>query len=357
MNYNNTNTVVIIPAYEPDEKLISLLQEIKIETNYDVLVINDGSSKEVSPIFLKARDYGEVIEHDVNKGKGEAIKSGLKYVQDNYKEKTKIVVIDCDGQHKVFDMMKVCEKIEEHSLIIGCRKFNGKIPFRSRFGNTITRYVFRLAAGMFVSDTQTGLRGFGDDMIPFLLNIKGNRYEYEMNVLLECAKNKKQIIEIPIETIYLENNKSSHFNPTLDSIRIYKDIIRFSCSSFISFIIDLVIYSLMIFFTGNLNTNISVLISNIVARSISSSINFLINRKYVFKNNSNILKSAIKYFSLAISILIMNTILLTFITENIIEDKIISKIIVEILLFIISWTVQKLFVFKNEQRKEQKCTY
>lgn len=372
MDSEDMKMIVIIPAYDPDDKLVKLLDEIKNSTDYKIIVVDDGSklNEKSTEIFSLSEKYAQVLHHDRNKGKGEAIKTALRYIDDKYiqaKEskfhneynshysKIGVVVIDSDGQHKVNDMMKVCNalKYNKNNLIIGSRRFKGNIPFRSRVGNIITKYVFKAASGIYINDTQTGLRAFigSRSMIDFLLNVNGSRYEYEMNVLLECARNKIKITEVPIDTVYMNNNKSSHFNPALDSMRIYKEILKFSCSSFLSFLIDFGFYSMLIYFTSELSLGDSILVSNVGARIISSTSNFYINRKYVFKNKDNIFKTAVKYFGLAIFILIMNTAMLALLTESFIENRLIAKIFVEIILFIASWTVQKLFVFRGEDGK------
>jgi putative flippase GtrA len=226
---------------------------------------------------------------------------------------------------------------------MGCRKFTGNIPARSKFGNEITKKVFSLASGVKVSDTQTGLRGFSNEMIPFLLEVSGDRYEYEMNMLLECAKEKIQFFEVPIETVYIDSNESSHFNPIKDSVRIYKDILKFSCSSLLSFFVDYILYSVLLLLTDNLK------VSNIGARVVSSCFNFTMNKRYVFRSKESILKTAVKYFALAACILAANTVLLELCTSYLIHNRFIAKILIEILLFFISWTVQKSFVFKKRK--------
>lgn len=343
--------IVIIPAYEPDERLIKLIQGIKRETEYQIIVINDGSSIENNYLFDKAKEYATVINHSQNYGKGHAIKTALKYIEDNSLHDG-IVIADADGQHTLEDIIKVGNTLiinNPDGLVIGSRLFSGKVPYRSIFGNTVTKYVFQLASGVKVNDTQTGLRAFPSQLIPFLLKIPGNRYDYEMNVLLECAKQKISITEVPIETIYLEKNKSSHFRTIVDSARIYKYILKFSCSSILSFFVDFLIYMVMLWITKEFTLSANILISNIVARVVSSSFNFYVNKKYVFQNKDKLIIAAVKYFSLAVFILTINTALLTFLTHFIIKNKIISKIIVEIILFFVSLIVQNVFVFKKNK--------
>ena len=333
--------VILIPSYEPDDKLIKLVDELK-KNKLNVVVVNDGSSKEFDPIFNKIKQKVKVISYDTNQGKGYALKIGLEYIKENYKDYV-VVTMDSDGQHSVKDAIKLSNYAEKHpnELVIGKRIRSEKTPLRSKLGNSITMFIYRLSTGVKVYDTQTGLRAFTSELMDFMQNVEGNRYEYEMNVLLYAPSNDIKIKEIEIETIYIENNEGSHFNTIKDSYRVYKEIIKYSLSSIISFIID---YSLFALFSIIL----SITLSNIFARIISASINFTINKKIVFKSDKSILISLIEYALLAIFILVCNTLLLNLLV-NIGINKFIAKLIVEISLFIISFLVQKTMIFKKKK--------
>lgn len=333
--------VILIPSYEPDDKLIKLVDELK-KNKLNVVVVNDGSSKEYDSIFNKIKKKVKVISYDTNQGKGYALKIGLEYIKENYKNYV-VVTMDSDGQHSVKDAIKLSNYAEKHpnELVIGKRIRSEKTPLRSKLGNCITMFIYRLSTGVKVYDTQTGLRAFTNELMDFMQNVEGNRYEYEMNVLLYAPSNDIKIKEIEIETIYIENNEGSHFNTIKDSYRVYKEIIKYSLSSIISFIID---YSLFALFSIIL----SITLSNIFARIISASINFTINKKIVFKSDKSILISLIEYALLAIFILVCNTLLLNLLV-NIGINKFIAKLIVEISLFIISFLVQKTMIFKKKK--------
>ena len=337
----------VIPAYEPDEKMLAVIDDISSLTDFHIIVINDGSGKDKLPIFAEAAKKAIVLTHEVNKGKGRGIKTALEYIKEHEADTVGIVIADADGQHKVEDIIRVSKALTSSpdKLIMGCRRFSGKIPLRSKFGNNITKFVFSFAAGVKVSDTQTGLRGFSSKLIPFMLSVSGDRYEFEMNMLLECAREGIRFYEVPIETVYLGKNESSHFNPVKDSWRIYKDILKFSCSSLLSFCVDYIFYSIFAMISG------SVAFSNICARVISSVFNFSMNKKFVFKNKDRIAKTAAKYFLLAAFILAANTIMLELCVKYLIHNKYISKILIEVLLFFISWAAQKSFVFRKRERK------
>lgn len=341
--------VVVIPAYEPDEKLIDVLQQIRQQTDYPIIVVDDGSGEAYAHIFCRLEQSAIVLHHSMNRGKGAAIKTALAYIWDQQPEADAVVTIDADGQHKVSDMLRICEQVKEQpeALVLGSRSFDGKIPLRSRFGNTITKYVFRFAAGQFVGDTQTGLRGFSRQQIPFMLQIPGERYEYEMNVLMAWAKQKRGIVEVPIQTIYLEENQSSHFRAVKDSVIIYKEILKFSCASLLSFCVDFILFGILSALTAGMD--ISIVFSNIGARAVSSVFNFYLNKKYVFESNGTLWKEAVKYFMLAVFILTVNTELLQLLYTHVIPSKMAAKVITEVTLFLVSMAVQKLFVFRNKK--------
>lgn len=229
MKYLN---IILIPAYEPDNNLVNLVKKLSNE-NVDIVVVDDGSGTNYTQIFDKCKEYAKVISYGVNEGKGYALKTGFKYIKDNYQEPYIIVTMDCDGQHTIKDAKKLIKEVSQNkdTLLLGKRIRNGKIPLRSRIGNSITRFVYKITTGLDVYDTQTGLRSFSYELMDYMINIDGNRYEYEMNVLLRCAKDKVKIKEIVIDTIYIDNNSASHFNGMKDSYRIYKNIIKFLITS------------------------------------------------------------------------------------------------------------------------------
>ncbi|EGC04758.1 bifunctional glycosyltransferase family 2/GtrA family protein [Ruminococcus albus] len=338
------NIYIVIPAYEPDEKLTAVVEELYNETDCKLIVVNDGSGEDKRAVFESIKGRAVLLEHEHNRGKGAALKTAFAYIKENVSGSYGVITADADGQHKTADIMRIADALEAHPdrLIMGCRKFTGDIPFRSRFGNNMTRAVFRFAAGVGVSDTQTGLRGFSGSLTNFMLGLSGERYEFEMNMLLEAAREGIAFFEVPIETVYINDNKSSHFKPVRDSLRIYRDIIKFSCSSLLSFLVDYLLFSVIFSLSG------SKTVSNLTARVFSSIFNFMLNKKLVFGNKENLAKSALKYFSLAAVILAVNTLLLELLARYAVKNAYIAKIIVEVLLFMFSWTMQRCFVFKKK---------
>lgn len=336
------NRIALIPAYMPDEKLIEVVHMLYDE-GFKVIVVNDGSSAEYDSIFEAAAHYAEILQHKKNQGKGEALKTGLRFIRMYCKAPYVVVNADADGQHKVEDIIRVAETaaVNRSSLVLGSRKLTGKVPFKSRAGNAITRLVYRFASGSSVYDTQTGLRAYSEKLTDRLITIKGSRYEYEMNMLMELPREGYEIKEVWIDTVYINNNAASHFDPVRDSAKIYKEILKFSASSLLSFGVDYGAFCLLSALTG------SPTFANILARIVSGTVNFNLNRKVVFKTRSNVVMAAIKYIALAVFILICNTLVL----KGLISFGLsvyIAKIITEVVLFIFNYLVQHSLIFRKE---------
>lgn len=217
--------IILIPAYEPDDKLIELLKVINHE--YETIIVDDGSGGDYKNLFEIAKKYAHVISYETNMGKGYALKKGITYIADNYQNYV-IVTMDADMQHDLTDAIKLCEYVSKHpdTLVLGKRTWDKTMPLRSRLGNSITRFVFSIKTGLKIYDTQSGLRAFSDSLVNYMLNNDGNRYEYEMNVLLNLKKYRIKYHEIDINTIYIDKNKTSHFNAFKDSYLIYKEILK-----------------------------------------------------------------------------------------------------------------------------------
>ena len=339
--------IVVIPAYKPGEGLLQVTSGILEQTKYSVLVVDDGSGEAYVPVFEKLPGQVTVLRHDVNQGKGAALKTAYKYIA-QHAEYTGIITADADGQHLVRDIICVGEALtaKPDTLILGSRKFVGEVPARSRFGNTLTRFIFRISAGAKVYDTQTGLRAFGSQWIREMLEIKGQRYEYEMNVLLYCARKKIAIREIPIQTVYEDNNSGSHFHPVRDSVKIYGVILKFVSSSIAAFAIDFLLVLLVRYLTRGLGESLSLLISVVGARTASSLCNYYMNRRFVFAQGTK--TSIVKYYRVAVALLLLNYGILWVCNVALPIPLAAAKILAEVLLYPLSFILQRRFVFTGE---------
>ena len=345
--------IALIPAYNPESCLLELTQKLK-EKGFWILIVDDGSDSRHKIIFQEIEDAERILilTHKKNKGKGRALKTGLSYIQKYISEPFAIVTVDADGQHSPNDVEMICEEAKRRPgcLVLGCRKIQTETPLKSKLGNQITRMVYGLITGVNIYDTQTGLRAFDHMLLPKLLMIPGERYEYEMNVLLECSRQKIPMEEVWVETIYIDENANSHFHPLNDSWRIYKEIFKFSASSLVSFFLDYGLYSTLLWSTGGYSKSVSLLASNVIARIVSGCFNYHVNRRLVFQTETNSAASAMKYALLAAGILLGNTLVLELLVYFGINQYI-GKLCTELLFFFVNWFVQKTFIFKQQRRK------
>ena len=346
---------ILIPAYKPDMKLVELCDKLLRHDDLKLVVVDDGSGEEFKSVFGALDERVKLISYPVNKGKGGALKTGIKYIYDNLPECERLVTADADGQHRYEDIQKVIQKSIEcpGTLVLGSRRFDEtNVPFRSRFGNGMTRFVFHLASGVKVYDTQTGLRGFDRPLMEAFSEVKGDRYEFEMNMLLVAASRKIPIIEVTIKTVYLDENESSHFNPLKDSLKIYycllKYFIKFMASSLFAFFVEyitLLLFNHFLILPGHWPLEVA----NVVARVISGTVNFTINHSLVFKSHEKVWKAFLKYVALAVVIILIDTYVLKFFIELCGVKLWIAKPITEIILFCINYPIQKRFVYKTKE--------
>ena len=229
--------MVIIPAYKPNKELIHLVDELRTG-DIGVIVVNDGSGSEYNEIFEEVAKKATVVPIVVNSGKGVALKTGMKTLAQRFPDCRHFVTADADGQHKYKDIIRVFDELERGAeFVLTVRKFRENMPFRSRLGNNLSRWIYTVLNGHYFVDNQSGLRGFHSKHINWLTMVSGNKYEYEMNMLYYADKQGIQITTIPIEAIYIDNNSSSHFNPVKDTLRIYARLFYSARMTFISWII------------------------------------------------------------------------------------------------------------------------
>lgn len=334
---------ILIPSYEPDERLLALVGSLKEVSCDPILVVDDGSGEEYRTIFDSLEKKGcTVLTHRSNQGKGSALKTGFDYVRQQGRGGG-VVCADSDGQHLPGDIVRITEAVREHRrhIVLGSRQFTGKVPMRSRFGNSATRMVYALATGQPVQDTQTGLRGYSSDMLDWLCEVPGERFEYEMNMLLEAPQAGYGLVEVPIDTVYLEDNKSSHFRPLADSARVYLPFLKFCASSGFAAILDFSLLLLLQWLTSSL------LLSVIGARLCSSIFNYTMNRRMVFTHGKKaaITKSLLRYFSLVLAIVLLNFGLMLLFHSGIGIPLVAAKLMTEASLFLISYWAQRRFVY------------
>ena len=350
----------IIPAYEPLPSLPELVREtLKITLLKGVVVVDDGSVKEgTAETFAEIEKIGGCIllRHPRNKGKGASMKTAFKYLLEKDEDIIGAVTVDADGQHLPVDIEKVLSSFLEHreDYVLGVRDFSTlevKIPWRSRFGNNMTEKVFKLFTGTPLKDTQTGLRVYPRDFMKEALNIKPDRYEFELEALLRYYRCGMGVIrQVPITTVYEENNPSSHFNPIKDSIRIYAIFFKFIGASVISSIIDFIIFSIMILCLGPDRIILgctSILWSLLTARIISCSVNFILDKEAVFGSKGHWLRQSLLFFLLAVFLFTASYFGIRGLKHFGIHP-ILAKILVEGTLFFLSFAFQNSVIFRSK---------
>ena len=358
---------VLIPSLEPDERLPKYIDSLLAAGFGLVLVVNDGSGPAYQPIFdeIAGRERCHVLVHEVNRGKGQGLRTGIAYIRD-HTDLAGVITADADGQHTAPDALKLAAEMQpgKRELLVGSRDFSSKnknIPARSRFGNRVTSAVFALLYGHWLPDTQTGLRAVTRDCFDDLLAIAGDRFEYEMNMLIYCATHKIGFKIIPIETIYLEENKSSHFHPLRDSWRIYKLLLgsffRYSAASILSFLLDYAVLSLLMFWVFKDKPDIRLLgipfsfkalVATPIARLCSAPVNFLLNKNFVFQVNKS--RGAVKrYILLAVCCLVITTLLFGFLDHYVHTNAlhILLKIVIDVAMYVVNYRIQRNWVFRE----------
>ncbi len=332
--------LILIPAYEPDLRLVALVRELRASAPAaSVLVVDDGSGPAFDGVFAVAEQAGaHLLRFPANRGKGAALKSGFAWATE-HRPGEPVVCADCDGQHTPTDILRVADAVAHATMVLGGRRFTGRVPARSRFGNAVTRWVFRLVTGTSVHDTQTGLRGYPADVLPWLLAVDGERFEYESNLLLQARAAGVAVAEIPIETIYLDANASSHFRPLRDSLRIYAPLLRFGAVSSASAVVDFVGVLALYALSSHL------LVSVLCARLVSGTLNFQLNRRYVFADAGDERTALVRYLGLAGGLLAANYALLALLVDAVGVPLAPAKVLIDVVLFVTSYAVQRRAVF------------
>lgn len=346
---------VILPSLNPDQKLEQVVDGLLREGFTDIVIVNDGSDEAHMLPFSHVAAYSEVtlLTHEVNRGKGRALKTAFAYVLENRPDTVGVITVDGDNQHTSHDIKACALRLlaEKDKVILGCRDFNDKnVPARSRFGNKTTSMVFRLLCGIRVSDTQTGLRAIPRSALPLLCKTPGERFEYETEMLFALKRNRIAFLEETIDTVYIEDNSSSHFHPIKDSLRIYGIIFKFLFSSILSFLVDYGLFTLVLFLlTGHIARTPALLIAFLSARACSSACNYLLNKKAVFRSDAPIGSSLAKYYTLCICQAALSFGILWLLGAALGGSPWVDTLIkpvVDIILFCVSFQIQQRWVFR-----------
>lgn len=352
--------VVIIPALNPEERLIQYCEQLIASGVDTILVVDDGSEDVYRSIFDKIETIPEctVLRHDINMGKGRALKDAFGYCLGKYSadEVSGVITADSDGQHSVKDVIGIKEMLDydQSGIILGARDFDSEnVPSKSSFGNKLTRFWFKILYGAKITDTQTGLRAIPINLLERFHNIRGERFEYETNMLVVAINEKIPINEIKIETLYENQNEGTHFRPVKDSLSVLRILLstflKFSLASLSSFLVDIILFRLILLFAFSFETGLKITVATVVARVASSIYNYLVNKNVVFQDNSKGSRTFIAYFTLAVIQMFCSAGLVYAIFSIWPVSETGIKILVDTLLFLISYRIQKAYIFKDKQ--------
>lgn len=341
---------VIIPSLDPDSKLLEVIAGVREQGFSDILLVDDGSAPKNQHFFSEAESqfHCHVLHHPKNLGKGRALKTAFAWILEHRPAIRGCVTIDGDNQHHPKDIAACVDRMLAGNcteIVLGVRDFDApNVPPKSRFGNKCTSFVFRAFCGLHVSDTQTGLRAFPLAFLPQMLEIAGERFEYETNMLLSCKNASIPLVEQTIRTIYIDENATTHFHPIKDSLRVYGIIIRFFLSSICSFIVDYGLFNLLYALTERL------FLSTAISRICSSLFNFTLNRKAVFRSKAPLRGTILRYYFLcAVQMLAsygLVHLLGLFLGERPLTVALL-KLMVDIFLYFISFRIQQAWVFRE----------
>jgi glycosyltransferase involved in cell wall biosynthesis len=326
------SSIILIPAYKADHLLVQLVERITTSSQLQVVIVNDGSPAEFDSAYIAAAQFPRVtvLTHPVNLGKGAALKTGFRYIINLPPEITCVVTADADGQHTIPDILAVAEAAEKMpgAMIIGGRRFDKDVPPRSMFGNTLTRWVLRIFFGINLYDTQTGLRGIPRSLLPELIDCPYDRYDLELEMLLIARRKRIRLVEIPIQTIYIEKNRSSHFKPVRDSIQVYFVLLRGWISASIALVMDYLVFFL------SLVSGSSIPLAMFLARLVSIPVYFYLLNKWDYIAPQTIRKRLAGTASLAFFLVIITSLLIPLFTSSFSILPIVAKFYIEAGLFL-----------------------
>ncbi|HEY3742722.1 MAG TPA: bifunctional glycosyltransferase family 2/GtrA family protein [Bryobacteraceae bacterium] len=351
------NAIIVVPAYRPDPALLVLVKQLTSSGDYRrVVIIDDGSGSEFTTLFTESQSFPGVtlLRHAVNLGKGAALKTGFNHVLCEYPDAKGVVTADADGQHAPGDIHRIAERLGQapDTVVLGARRFadNSKIPWRSRFGNQLTIGAMRLLVGQKLSDTQTGLRGLPLSFLPHLMRIASTGYEFELDMLIACRHQDFHVVEEPVAAIYLDGNRSSHFNPLLDSARIYFVLLRFGFISLLTAAIDNLVFLLTFPVVANIAA------AQITGRIAAVLFNYLAARRAVFLSRESHTVTLPRYLLLVAASGIVSYGLIEFLVSHTHLTVFAAKLSAEGTLFIANFAIQRDFVFRKRKQEPAAVT-
>ncbi len=370
MNHYCQDIVLVIPTLEPTQALPDYVTALQSHPFYRILIVNDGSGNAYEPVFAQLRGMPNctVIGYEINQGKGFALKTAYRYIQENAWPVTGVITADSDGQHSVADVCRLAaclaQQERQPALLLGTRDFSSAgVPFKSRFGNRFSSLLCWAGCGTYLSDTQTGLRAFDANLLPEMIASQGERFEYEMQVIRDCLHHGIPMKQVPIQTIYTNNNAGSHFKVVHDTLRVVKVLLSqffsFMISSLLSALVDLSLAFCLLDFLKNFVAQdlLRIALATVIARLVSMCVNFMINRHFVFQGKRTAVRAPIvRYSALCAVVMLLSTALVYITTTAFFWNEKIAKTICDAVLFLFSYQMQKVWVFAKAKNEKEPNT-
>ena len=348
---------VVIPSLDPDDRLPAVIRGVQEKGFTDILLVDDGSAEQNQHYFQAAEhEMGcTVLHHTKNLGKGRALKTAFQWLLENRPDAAGCVTIDGDGQHHADDILACTEEMlsqEQDAIVLGARDFKtDNMPAKSRFGNKCTAAVFKLFCGMAVTDTQTGLRVFPRSVWKQMLEISGERFEYETNMLLMCGQQKIRMTEHPIRTIYIDSNASTHFHPIKDSARIYGIILRYFRGSLISYAVEFITFILLNGFLKQCGFAQHLFLACALGGIAGLVFGFLFNRREMFRSTAPRATVAARHCILWAFRMFASFLLILLVTKpfgDSVPAQDLFKFLVDFLLCFGSFRIKQAWIFRTE---------
>lgn len=354
--YQSTDVSVVLPSLDPDSRLLAVVDGLLALGFSEIIIVNDGSGEKSLPYFEALRKYPQcrILTHPKNLGKGAALRTAFSWFLQHSGQRPGVVTVDGDGQHLPKDILACCEAMihQPDHVILGCRDFSAAgVPIKSLMGNQITSFVFRVGCGIRLPDTQTGLRAIPASFLPFMLSVPGDRFDYETNMLLEMKQGGIPFQTVSIETVYDGDNHTTHFHAIRDSFQIYRRILKFMLSSGVASFIDEGAFFLLAAGSNLLWNRYSILLCTVIARAISSFVNFNANRKLVFQCGNSYTRTMARYYTLCVPQTLVSAGSVWLISRLLSHQApwavTLLKIVVDSILFFMSFRIQRDWVFQK----------
>lgn len=348
---------IVIPAYQPPAHFVDTVDRLRKAGFVDIVVVDDGSGTEYREIFAQAEQLGcTVLRHSENMGKGAALKTAFSHLA-SLPHTPDVLTVDCDGQHRLEDIQTMADAMKAHpnSIVAGCRSFDAAMPRRTRMAGKMVSATLRFLYGIRLPDAQSGLWGISGRLLSALAGLKGQRFEYELNILLFARKRGIELTTVPIRAVY-PAGADSHFHTVSDSLRVMGQLlwgtVQYSAVAALSAVIDVALYCILVkLLLEQLPLAVRVAGAAVIARTISSLVNYLCNRRLPYMQNSDLRSTLPRYYLLWAVQLLASISGVYAVCRLLHLDEALAKPLVDLVLAVLSYQVQLRWVFAKPRQR------